>query len=156
MKKQAIISTIILLFGILLLVNFVSSEMLVSDAGVQYDSEIISAFNTSEWVGIFFKLNNMSEADNLIFSFSNSEFQLIRKSSTRIVGEITKEGFEKLISNLNVKSVYYNAPSQIAEENRTIDNILNINKINYSIIFCLAGVVFLLFIIYLLIKKKKR
>jgi hypothetical protein len=158
------------LFGLLMsiiivsMVFIVSAEMLVSDAGVGYDSEIIDRFNQNlTSVNIFFKLKNMSEANDLLSTFSKNEFGNIirRPDSSRIGGEITRQGFDKLISDSRVEVVYYNIPVY-ATENETIEEVeglipeiekkeLELGWFGISIGII---VIILIIILYLILKKK--
>jgi hypothetical protein len=113
MNRQ-IIFGIFLVFGVVVMLGFVRSEMLTSSANVSYDSYILEQFNNSNssWVNIFFRLNNYSEADNIISNFSVNETNHILKHdlSESISLDITQEGFNKLINDSRVSAVYYNSP----------------------------------------------
>jgi len=135
MKKE--MKIIIGVLGVLIIVGLIGvvvAETLVSDAGVSYDSEILGALNSSEWVSIFMKLNNMSEADSLLSTFLETEFKFKRKSSTRIVGEITREGFDKLINDTRINVVYFNALAHATlDESVPLINVTVVwNNLNYT------------------------
>ena len=138
------------------MINFVIAEMLVSDVGVIYDSEIEKAFNSSEWVGVFFKLDDISKADNLISNLSDEEFQFIGKSPSRIVGKITKGGFNKLINDSRVKEIYYNFPVE-GTNNKTEDEnkIYSEKERDYQLYMWIILGGLLLIIFYIIIRKKK-
>src|SRR3989344_152285 len=75
------------------------------------DQQIQEKLNSNEKIiDVFFKLDDISKADNLISNLSDEEFQFIGKSPSRIVGKITKEGLDKLINDGRVKEIYYNFP----------------------------------------------
>lgn len=110
-KEFILIFGIIFLIGVIL-ISFISAEMLISPANVSYDSNILEQFKNSTEVNVFFELNNFSDADNILANFSANEIKHIIKHdiSGSISGEITQEGFNKLINNSRVSIVYYNAP----------------------------------------------
>jgi len=94
--------------------------MSISGAGVEYESDILKAFNESNLIRIIINLKNMSEADNLISTFSEPELKLVRKSSMRIGAEITEKGFNKLINDTRVEAVYLDT-IVYATENETAE-----------------------------------
>ncbi len=107
-----------IIFGVLMVLVVVSvlgiirAEMLVSDAGVEYDDEILEELNNSNWVAVLIDLKDISEMDNVFSNFSVNEIRDLYKSpySSRIDAEITEEGFEKLINDSRVTEIYFNAP----------------------------------------------
>jgi len=127
-----IIFLIILVVGGIL--SFVSAEMLVSDTGVEYDSELIEQFLVSKWVHVTIDVKDFSNitiskedsvavqttkdsqrwdiyrntSQSVLSILSENEFQLKRKSEwgRSFSGNITKEGFEKLLKDDRVKKIY--------------------------------------------------
>ncbi len=100
MNKNLLLANFVLVFFI---IGFISAEIYI-------DPEIEKVFESSEWVDVFFKMNDISKADTLISNLSDKEFQLIGKSPNRIVGKITQSGFNKLINDSRVTEIYYNFP----------------------------------------------
>ena len=123
--------TILILFS---MVNFVIAEMLVSDVGVIYDSEIETLFDSQSevYVTVMLKVpdnikydETMSKEEisamfekrkqdfeqiqsNLLSTLTASDFKLIKTYSTinGFRGNITKSGFEKLKNNPDVLSIH--------------------------------------------------
>lgn len=106
-----------------------------SDSGVQYDKEILGQFLISDWVHVTIKVHDFSniiidyqedsvevqtEKDNqrwdvyrntsesVLSTLSEEEFQLKSKSEfgRSFSGNITKEGFDKLLQDERVKHIY--------------------------------------------------
>ena len=109
MEKQ------LLLVGLILsvfLISFVSAEVLVSDAGVEYETDILDALDDSEWVEVIIKIQEENDTlrDFVISNLSISEFQFKEKQllESGFVGNISLEGLNKLINNSNVKWIYLN------------------------------------------------
>ncbi len=125
-KKYSILISFVLVVT-LLVINFVSAEMLTSSANVSYDSEILGSFNESNWVKVIIDLKNISERTDLFSNFSDSEIWKISRwpSSDRIDAEITQEGFDKLINDSRVKSIYYDAPVHATNNEDKIKNETN-------------------------------
>jgi hypothetical protein len=166
-------SKIFLIFlTILFLIGSISAEMLVSDSGVGYDSEISSKFLFSKWVNIMIKVNDFSNvtidygedsietqemkdnqmweiyrqtSDNILSNLSEEEFILEERSEFGIfiVGEITQEGFNKLLNDTRVKHIY-------AEKEGWQSSISN----HTSIIFVFFVLIFI-FLIILILKLRK-
>jgi len=108
------------LVGILLVVflsmNISSAQISFNNSGkVEFD--VLDKLNKESEVKVIVEIN--SEDSNLIdFILSNlpkSEFKLKRKllGNDAFVGNITKDGLEKLISNLDVKMIYLSRVAHI-------------------------------------------
>jgi len=158
MRKNILTLGSLILAG-MMICSFVSAEMLTSDAGVSYDSQIIDKFNNgSEWVDVFFRLNNESEVDNVLSISFENDFRLDNKAQGIISGAITKEGFEKLKNDSRIKNIYPNVEVEAAENEIIIDDIQETNneteKSNLDWLW-IIGIIFIILIIWYLIKKKK-
>src|SRR3989338_6262721 len=75
-------------------INILSSEMLVSDVGVEYDSEIFEAFNESDSVRVIVRLK-----DNSGINITGSKEERIEKIKQK--GEWFKPRIEGVLSELN-------------------------------------------------------
>src|SRR3989344_6573614 len=127
MKKQKIL--FVLLVFLILLINFVYAEILLSDGGVKYENRILQEFDkTSGFVDLIIYLKDISQAESLISNFSENEIGRVinRNISNRITAQMTEEAFFKLIQDERVESVYYNAPVQVLlEESASLINADN-------------------------------
>lgn len=120
------------IFGFLFLMNFVNAEMLISDAGVQYDSSIIDRFDngsSSVLVSVEIKDNSgiiiegtseqrndlielkeeweRNKTEEVFAALSEGEMSL-RLDNLGVgwfEGNITKSGFEKLINNSDIHNI---------------------------------------------------
>lgn len=160
MRKEKLAIIIIILS--LLSINLVGAEMLISDAGVEYDSEIISAFNSSEWVRVFITLkdnitNYTDYVKNEIPTFlSENEFKIkyIFENVPSLSAEITKEGLDKIINNSDVAEI------GLVEKTYTSDDELGIlsedseEKKDLIITFTIASIIIIGLVIFLIKKKK--
>jgi len=115
-NKIRIIVTLCSILSILI-VNLVSAEMLVSEAGVEYEDRILEEFakleGTNEtFVPLIIELKDFSKANDLLSIFSNGEIKdvAIRDLSNRIGVDLTEEAFFKLIQDNRVEGVYYDYP----------------------------------------------
>ncbi len=136
--------------------------MLTSDVGVEYESEILREFNKTNQtlVGVFFELKDMSEADNLFSDLTESDFEFVRKSSKRIIGKVTKKGFDKLINDERIKVIYFSESvyaTNDKNETQIEENISNKEEKEFEINLWLIGIFILvaLLIIYLIFHKKE-
>lgn len=94
-------------FLILFLFSFICADIVISDEGVKYDSEILSSFEELSLVEVSFEIINMSYLEDIMNSLDDGEFYLIDVSYPNIYAQISKEGFDKLIMNSLVKSINY-------------------------------------------------
>jgi len=113
-------------FGRLLLVFFLFSCISVSVVAVsEYDTEILEEFNRTSEVAVIVKLyfKNMSKVDDVLASLPEQEFKLDGKfqSGRGFYGNITKEGFDILINNSDVRSIYLSGFSYVVgdDENKS-------------------------------------
>ena len=161
MGKRNLFSILFLAF---LLISLVSAEMLVSDAGVKYDSDILEAFENNEWVDVIIDFKNISEKDVLISDSSDSEIQdiYVWESSPRIDASISEEGFNKFISDERIESIYYDFPVQASNKNvgiglPPIPNMNN-NQFEKTLFFILGFLssLVVLFIVFLFVKLRRK
>ncbi len=146
-KKYFLIFGMIFLFGVLIM-NFVSAEMLVSDAGAEYDSRIIDGFKNSSSVeveitikdnsGIIInsededvdeKFSQQSEwlknkSREMVNNFPRGEFNLsIMYARGTFKGNISENLFYELLNNSDVALVLYktelNTHAVPLDENQT-------------------------------------
>ena len=112
--KNNILFVFLLFLTFFSILPFVNAEMLISDVGVKYNSEILEGFESSEVVHVLVDLKDMSNTsapnveerdawfkpkiDEVLATLSTNEFNLVRKSSTGFRGEITEKGFNVHIS----------------------------------------------------------
>ncbi len=147
-------------------------DVLISDAGVEYDSKITEYFNDQTlveqiileegddspylgiinndiWIRVVINLKDISYKDSLFFTFSDKEIREIHKSeiSEKITAKITKEGFDKLIQDEGVELVKLPMRGYFVEE----DNF----QFNELYIYLGIILIILIIIIYYLIKKRK-
>jgi len=156
----------ILMFGMIMLigimqVNLISAETLVSDVGVEYESEILEEFNkmrndetNQTFVKLIIYLKDISEAENLISNFNEAEVKnfLNRKTSSRIAVEMTEEGFYKLIQDDRVEKVYYDFPFYALEKNEFLNQIRFVYIGGVWAIIITAWII----LVYILAKKIRR
>ena len=107
MKKTILICLPFVFLSYVMLPN-VSADVIFSDAGVKYSSEIKDKFNQTEKVYVYIELNNNSEEDIFLSNLSNDEFKFIKKHSYLIVGEINEDVFDKLVNDNRIKEIYPN------------------------------------------------
>ena len=129
MKKGILI---ILLIIVLFSLSFVNAVEPVNETNisVEYDLEILEAFDNQTKAGVKVELNDNSNititgtkeerkellkqkdkwfepvTDEVLAELSEDEFILQRESLRGFSGEITKEGFDKLINDTRVKAIY--------------------------------------------------
>jgi len=146
MKKQKIL--FVLLVFLILLINFVYAEILLSDGGVKYENRILQEFDkTSGFVDLIIYLKDISQAESLISNFSENEIGRVinRNISNRITAQMTEEAFFKLIQDERVESVYYNAPVQ------TLDRSAK----NSKPLLVVGLIIFLIIVLFLIIHRKR-
>jgi len=126
MKNKELFLILSIFIFCIFLISFVSSEkMLTSDAGVQYDDNILKEFgkaklnqsiNDSEInqtsIRVIIYLKDYSETDAILSNFSEDEIWHIvdRNVSSRIGAIINEEGFYKLIQDERIDKIYYDFP----------------------------------------------
>jgi hypothetical protein len=146
-----------LMLGMMLLIifsmfSFISAEMLVSDAGVEYEQRILDEFAKSDesFINIIIQLKDPSETDNLISDFSEDEIRKTFRFSTSddVSAEISESGFEKLIEDGRVDKIYFNRPLTINEPKNNPDKGL-------LVILSILGLFILFILIIYSIKKLK-
>ena len=158
----------------LFLINFIHASEIISDSEVKYDSEVFEILKSSKWAPIIVEVKDITNVsvsykdsvevqeakdkerkiilenitDSILSTLSKDEFILKRKSllGDGFSGNITKEGFEKLLTNPNVKKVYFSGTSYMV----TTARIKNIFADIIKIIFVMS----IILIIYRLIKNK--
>jgi len=145
-NKSYILLGVLGILVIISMTSFVNAEMLVSDANVSYDSEILDRFQSSEWVDVLVDLKDYSnitvtgnkeerkelsrqrdiwfkpKIDEAFAALSEDEFNLVRKTSRGFRGEVTKKGLDKLINDTRISAVYFNGivGEALDSENETI------------------------------------
>lgn len=101
-----------------------------SDASVEYDPEILDAFEKQTWLHVTVRLKDMSGIlvtgtteerrgaskqiyewfdpviDEVLATLSETEFNLRSRRSAGFGGNITKQGFNKLINDIRVRKVF--------------------------------------------------
>ncbi len=159
-----------IIFGLLVsliivsIIGVVSAETTsFSDAGVEYESEILGEFNKTEWVSVMVDLysQNITIVNQLLFNLTEDEFKLEKKllGNEGFSGNITKEGLENLLNNPNVRLISLNRIISIAE-NESLDQIEKVDeKIKEksglgSWIIIGMIVVILIIILYFIFKKR--
>ena len=119
---------------------------------LQIDPLIQQEFDKGEeWVRVIIYLKDMSKSDEFISRFSEDEFKLIRKSSTRIGALINEEGYQKLIGNPSVSEIYFDSVGT-TQFNETITEPEIKNSLNKNYFFYLI-IVLLLVLLTILFKK---
>jgi parallel beta-helix repeat protein len=109
MVKGRFILVGLMLVSIIFLVGFVGAQG--NDSVPYIDPEIYEAFEGGEWVNIIVDMKNISDVDKLISNFSEEEMRDVVNrpiSPTRFGADVTEEGFNKLINDGRVESVYLN------------------------------------------------
>jgi hypothetical protein len=157
-KQNAFIFGIVFLIGILL-ISFIGAEInknnctevsCFSDVGVEYENDVLNAFNNSEWVPVIIEIpsQNNSLINNILSNLSGSEFQLKEKllGDYPFAGNITQAGFDKLLKNPDVKSIYLSRESHLLPIK---------NKINFWIIILPLMIILLIIIFCIIFNKKK-
>jgi len=83
------------------LVRVGSAEILTSDAGVEYESEILDELDNVKWVMAIVEIHF---EDEILLNLTENEFILEKKllGGYSFFGNITLEGLNKLIDNSNV------------------------------------------------------
>lgn len=181
MKKGKFIN--LLLVGIIFSSIFVSMVFAIPN----YDPKILESFeNGVEWVEIKVDLNDYSNItltgtkeekkeaikqiddwfklviNEVLNTFSETEMKLSKKTLRGFRGEITKEGFNKLIKDMRVKAVYFGSipVSAILDDNKTIMREDMIEEIEVKEGNLLWLWILLLMVVitisYLIIKKSKK
>ena len=107
-----------------------------SDSGVQYDNELNSQFSVNKWIPVTIKIKDITNitplksdsievqeskdferkailnniTDSILLTLSEDEFQLEGKFplGNGFYGNITKQGFEKLLGDERIKNIYAN------------------------------------------------
>jgi len=165
MKKE-------IMFGIMVLVivgvlGVVGAETtLISDAGVEYEVEVLEKLNKTEWIPVIIEIyfENSTIIDQVLSNLLESEFKLKKKllGNDALVGNITKEGFNKVLNNPNVRLIYLSRIAQIHPGNEIEDEKvgvleeeeIKIKRINLWLVI-LPILAILLVVIYLIFHKKK-
>ncbi len=154
--KDKIMFGLMMVLVVVSLFGVVSAEMLVSDAGVEYDSRILEEFAKLEgtdgtFVQIIIQLKDFSDAENLLSIFNESEIKdiAIRNLTKKMGVGLTKEGFDKLISDSRVEAVYYDAPMYFLDGESSAKEI-------FIILSILIIVILIVLILYFIIKKRKK
>ena len=141
------------IFISIFLISFVSSEILTSEAGVQYDSNLVKVFNNQTfvnevknqsgdkliksinnetWVRVIIRLNNKL---NLSEFSDNKSITILNNLSDGFVGIINQKGFEELTNNLDIKEIQMDiVGSTSLYDNKIIiesnESVLEINSNN--------------------------
>jgi hypothetical protein len=132
---------------VLILIPLISAEMLVSDAGVQYEQKIFNFFNNQTlvqqeisnplrpqggsleivdnetYVRVIINLKNVSDIDNLLSDLPQDKFKnlinrnLSYNSYPKISVEITKEIFDSLIQDNRIDKIYYDEQAYLQKNN---------------------------------------
>lgn len=159
-SEECFVIGIILLF--LINFSFVSAEMLVSDAGVQYEQKILDYFNNRSlveeeitnplrpqagsleivdnetFVRVLIDLKDPSKSQEFVSSFQNLSFNdvVVRSVEYGISVKVDEETFNQIIQDERVGYVYYNAP--IYAQNNKSPNIVPIMLILTFVILVIA------------------
>jgi hypothetical protein len=155
----------VFLVGVLLFSNLISAEMLTSLANVSYDSDILNNFENQSEVRVFILLkenitsNYSNYVETKIPSFlSEKEFKLryIFESVHSISAEITKLGFDKLVNNSDIKEIVLVEKTYLSnnESNIYSNEAEEKSKFDGSLIFLVGFIIFLIVLIFLVIKKQ--
>jgi hypothetical protein len=151
MNRQQMFVVLILILS-LLLTSSVLAE--VSDSGVEYDSELIGQFLLNKWVHVSVRVKDFSNisinykedsvelqtikdnqrwdvyrntSEAILSTLSRDEFQLKSKSEwgRSFSGNITKEGFNKLLNDERVRKIYAKKKiyANLAESAPLINNV---------------------------------
>src|SRR3989338_6616307 len=120
-----------------------SEVLLINDvSGVQYKSAILEEFNKISKVTILVKLhsNNITKLDEMLSNLSQTEFKLESKLplGNGFGGNITKQGFDNLINNPDIKAIYLDKPLHIVMGNvkreENVSEIIKNNSISNNIL----------------------
>ena len=177
MEKE--LKLILVFFSILILfsINSTYVQASVSDVGVEYDEEIIGQFLTSEWVSVMIDVKDFSNitinkndsveietikdnmkwsvykntSDAVLSNLSEEEFILERKSDFDVFfsGNISKEGFEKLLRDERVLSISI-------KKGGSLHTLADVTSANGMLIFFLPAVLIIILIILLVKLNRKR
>src|SRR3989344_4799369 len=113
-----------------------------SDSGVQYDNELNSQFSVNKWIPVTIKIKDITNitplksdsievqeskdferkailnniTDSILLTLSEDEFQLEGKFplGNGFYGNITKQGFEKLLGDEKIKNIYANKEGNLS------------------------------------------
>jgi len=157
MENKKVILFVELFILSMVFLNIVSAEGVgISDYNVSYDSELIGQFFLSDWVHVTVDVKDFSNiiidykedsvevqtikdnqrwdtyrntSDSVLSTLSENEFQLKQKSEfgSFFSGNITKEGFEKLLKDERVKKIY--AKKYIRESLHESASLINADDI---------------------------
>jgi hypothetical protein len=151
-----------LLFVVLVLSIIIFSSSYVSAEEVKYDPEILEEFEKTEWVPIIIKLysEDMTKVDKVLTTLTEKEFELEGKfpNGRGFHGSITKEGFDKLIKNPDVKMIYLERISHVTDGDDIEEIELGIiEEEDKTFLWSLIIPIIIIFIIilYLVISNKK-
>ena len=120
-----------------------SEVLLVNNvSGVEYQSKILEEFNKTSKVTILVKLhsNNITKLDEMLSNLSQTEFKLESKLplGNGFGGNITKQGFDNLINNPDVKAIYLDELLHIVMGNvkreENVSEIIKNNSISNNIL----------------------
>ena len=96
------------------LINLVNAEILVSEAGVEYESRILDVLNNNTFVPIIIELNEFSDAEarDLLSMFDEENIKdiAIHNLTNSIGVDMTEDAFFELIQDERVDKVYYDIP----------------------------------------------
>ena len=159
MKKEVVLIGLIALS--LFLVNFVRAELYsYSDMGVKYETEILSEFESKVWIDVIIDIKDLSNitisnkdsieiqiekdkqrnkffnniTESILDTLSNDKFRYKDKTDRTIFGYITEEGFDELLNNPNIKSIYLEkyVPVLLSESAPLINVTYVWNNLNYT------------------------
>ena len=158
MDKRYFVLSLVILF--LVNVGLVHAEVLVSDANVSYESEIVDGFEDSGLVSVIVEikditnitisrndpveLQNMKDEErkkilsnitnSVLLTLSEDEFKIRNKESHFFSGNITEKGFDKLILDERIGNIYFNGVSHITlSESRPLINADDVeNDLDYN------------------------
>jgi len=86
-----------------------SNGLLISNAGVEYETEILEELNGTSEVRVIVDIHSKNDIiiDNILSDLSTSEFKIIGKliDSSGFYGNITEQGLSKLINDPHVKNI---------------------------------------------------
>ncbi|MGD9276058.1 MAG: hypothetical protein PVJ67_02705 [Candidatus Pacearchaeota archaeon] len=140
----------------LFLFNFISAEMLTSDAGVEYDSAIVEQFDSGqEFVNVMIDFTNFSDIDSLISDFSEGELKnLLNRNypytiTPSIAATVSEETFFRLLQDKRVDKIY---PNGIV---RFDDPIPHKFPLSYLIVIVFS-LIMVFIVLFLLINKRLR
>jgi len=109
MKERILIGlfVVLMVFG---MVNLTGAELLVSDAGVEYESDVLEVLNITKWASVTIKIQLKDEIkrEEIISKLTKNEFELNQKfvSKDGFNGNITQEGFNRLVNNEDIRSIF--------------------------------------------------